>query len=97
MCNQADRGVNWTRAGANSLLTGRESTVLGTMSSSSTGVKTFTLHAIGIARVQSWINSPAMNNGIVIMDYTNNSVGFDISSSETFTVANRPRITITHQ
>jgi len=95
--NQASSGVNWGTAGANSTTSDRESTVLGAMSSSSTGLRTFSLNSSGIAKVQSWIDNPSSNHGFVIMDYVNNSDGLDFSSRETSTVSNRPKITITYE
>jgi hypothetical protein len=95
--NAASTGVNWATPGANSTTSDRESTVLGTMSSSSTGLRTFPLNASGIAKVQSWINSPSTNHGFIISDYVNNSNGLDFSSSESSTIANRPKITVTYQ
>ena len=93
--NVASTGTNWQTAGANGA-NDRETTVLGALSSTSTGVKTFTLNAAGIAKVQSWINNPATNYGFVILDYAN-SDGLDLNSSEIGTIANRPKITVTYQ
>jgi hypothetical protein len=95
--NIASTGVNWATAGANSTSTDRESTILGTVSSSSTGVKTFAFNASGVAKVQAWVNTPASNYGFVIQDYVNNSDGIDISSKENTTAANRPKLTVTYQ
>lgn len=93
--NVASTGTNWQTAGANGA-NDRETTVLGALSSTSTGVKTFTLNVAGIAKVQSWINNPATNYGFVILDYAN-SDGLDLNSSEIGTIANRPKITVTYQ
>lgn len=94
---KATSTVNWSTAGANSTSTDRESTVLGAVSSSSTGVKTFTFNSAGITKVQSWINTPSSNYGFVIQDYVNNTDGLDLSSKENTTTANRPKLTVTYQ
>lgn len=94
--NKATSTVNWTTAGASNTSSDRENTILGTISASTTGTKTITLTAAGIAKVQSWINSPSSNYGFIIQDYAN-SDGLDINSSEATTVTQRPIITITYQ
>lgn len=91
----ASAGVKWQTAGASGT-NDRETTVLGTISSTTLGTKTFALNAAGIAKVQAWINSPATNFGFIIQDYTV-SDGLDFTSSEGATVAQRPKITITYQ
>jgi hypothetical protein len=93
--NVASAGVNWQTAGANGS-NDRETTVLGAITGSTTGLKTVTLNSSGIAKVQSWINNPATNYGLVILDYAN-SDGLDLNSSEIGTVSNRPKITVTYQ
>jgi hypothetical protein len=67
------------------------------MTGPSTGRRTFSLNAAGIALVQAWVNSPATNRGIVVQDYTSATDGLDFSSRETGTRANRPRLTVTYQ
>ena len=93
--NLASTGVSWQTAGANGA-NDRETTALGGVSATSTGVKTFILNASGIAKVQSWINTPASNYGFVILDYAN-SDGVDVNSSEIGTLNSRPKITVTYQ
>ncbi len=95
--NQASSGVAWSTVGANNTSTDRENTVLGALSSSSTGVRTFTFNASGVAKVQAWVNTPSSNHGFVIQDYVNNTDGLDISSKENGTAANRPKLTVTYQ
>lgn len=92
---RASTGVNWQVAGANGA-NDRGSAVLGTFTSSTTGVKTITLNAAGVAQVQAWVNNPVINHGFVILDYAVTD-GIDASSSEASTIANRPMITITYQ
>ncbi len=92
----ANSTTNWSTAGASNTTSDRESTVLGTLSSASTGTKTITLNASGIAKVQSWVNTPSTNFGFVVQDYTTTK-GLDLTSSEGVTVSQRPIITITYQ
>ncbi len=94
---KATSTTNWSTAGANSTSSDRESTVLGTVSSSTTGVKTFPFNSAGVAKVQAWVNTPSSNHGFVIQDYVNNSDGLDVSSKETSTVSSRPKLTVTYQ
>jgi hypothetical protein len=93
---KATAAVNWSTAGANNTTGDRENTVLGTVSSASVGTKTFVLNSAGIAKVQSWITTPATNFGFILQDYTVTK-GLDITSSEGLTVALRPIITITYE
>jgi hypothetical protein len=60
----------------------------------STGDKTITLNASGIAAVQSWVDG-ATNAGLIIAS-TSNSNGIDFASSEATSVAQRPRLTVTY-
>jgi hypothetical protein len=93
--NVASTGVNWQTVGANGA-NDRETTVLGSLTGSTAGVKTITLNASGIAKVQSWINTPSTNYGLVILDYANTD-GLDLNTREIGTVASRPKITVTYQ
>jgi hypothetical protein len=92
---KATANTNWQSAGAKSGKD-RESTVLGTLSSPSTGSKVVTLNAAGISTVQSWINNPATNFGFVIQDYGLTD-GIDFTSSEGVTISQRPKLTITYK
>jgi hypothetical protein len=92
---RASTALAWQTAGANGA-NDRETTVLGTVTSSGNGSLTVTLNAAGIAKVQSWIASPATNNGFVLLDYSV-SDGLDLRSSEYGTVAQRPSLSITYQ
>ncbi|BCU79279.1 Ig-like domain-containing protein [Luteolibacter sp. LG18] len=93
--NIASTGVNWQTAGANGA-NDRETTVLGSLAGTANGLKTITLNASGIAKVQSWINTPSSNYGFVILDYANTD-GLDLNTREIGTVASRPKITVTYQ
>jgi len=94
---RASSGTNWTTAGAHNTSSDRENIVLGSMNSSSTGIKTFSLNSNGITKVRSWVTNPSSNHEFVIIDYVNNTNGLDFSSSENSTVANRPKLTVTYQ
>ncbi len=87
-------GSNWEVAGGNGS-SDRGSTVLGTMTGT-TGTKTFSLNASGIALVQKWINTPSSNNGLIILN-SSSTDGFDFSSREAATASQRPRLTITYE
>jgi len=93
---KATSTVNWSTAGASNTTSDRETTVLGTLTAPATGTKVVTLNSSGIAKVQSWINTPSSNYGFIIQDYTV-AGGLDVSSSEATTVSQRPIITITYQ
>jgi hypothetical protein len=93
--NLASTGVSWQTVGANGA-NDRETTVLGSLTGSTAGLKTITLNSSGIAKVQSWINTPSTNYGLILLDYAN-ADGLDINSSEIGTIASRPKITVTYQ
>jgi hypothetical protein len=71
----------------------RGTVVLGTIAASKTGLRTFSLDSAGIAVVQSWINSPQTNHGVIIAD-GNIRDGADFSSNETTIAENRPKLTV---
>jgi uncharacterized protein YjiK len=93
--NQFAPGQNWQTAGAQGSQD-KGSTVLGAISGSSTGSNTTSLNSAGIALVQSWIDDPNSNHGLIIQNY-NNSNGLDLSSSEAATVLQRPKLTVRYQ
>jgi hypothetical protein len=92
--NQFAAGSAWQTVGANGA-NDRETVACGA-ATGNTGVRTVTLNATGIAKVQAWINAPATNYGFAILDYAVSN-GLDVSSSEAATATTRPRITITYQ
>ncbi|MCK5280954.1 MAG: T9SS type A sorting domain-containing protein, partial [Cyclobacteriaceae bacterium] len=61
-----------------------------------TGSYRIPLNADGIAVVQSWVDDPSLNYGIIIMDYINATEGLDLSSRETNMVSDRPKMTVTY-
>jgi len=69
--------------------------VVGTVTAPSTGQATITLNAAGIALVQSWVNSPSTNNGIIIADPLV-SDGLVFESREALTASNHPKLTVTY-
>jgi hypothetical protein len=92
--NQYATGLPWQTAGALGT-SDRGSTALGTLTGSTTGAHTITLNAAGLALLQTWVNTPSSNRGVVISDGSN-SDGTDLSSSESATAALRPQLTVTY-
>ncbi|MFB3077654.1 MAG: Calx-beta domain-containing protein, partial [Lysobacterales bacterium] len=88
-------GQSWQVPGADGTAD-RGATVLGSILASSTGTKTVSLNAAGIAVVQSWVNSPSSNHGFIVLDYISASNGINFSSRETGTVSERPKLTVTY-
>ena len=89
---QAQSGTAWQSPGAAGTAD-RGSTLLGEITPSSTGAYVITLNNAGLALVQSWINNPATNHGLIIAD-TDQKNGIDVYSSETTAIANRPVLSI---
>jgi hypothetical protein len=85
----------WQSAGAQGGLD-RGLTSLGTVTGTTTGLRTITLNAAGIAAVQAWIDGTAANYGILVQNYATATDGLDISSRETTTAGNRPTLTVTY-
>lgn len=73
--------------------TDRGATALGALAPGGLGVTTFNLNATGVALVQSWVDSPAGNRGLIIADASITD-GANFDSSEVATPANRPKLTI---
>lgn len=93
---QAANGQSWSGAGGTGAAD-RGSVVLGSVAAPPTGLITIPLNAAGVSLVQSWLNSPTTNFGLIFQDYGSAaSDGVDFSSSETSTVANRPLLTVTY-
>jgi uncharacterized protein YjiK len=90
--NQYAAGQNWQTAGANGSAD-RGSTVLAAISGNSLGSKTISLNAAGVAVVQSSVNDPSTNHGFIVQNYINSN-GLDLSSRETATVSQRPKLTV---
>jgi acid phosphatase type 7 len=92
---RASASTTWQTVGANGT-NDRETTVLGSVTGSASGALTITLSAAGIAKVQSWVNTPAGNFGLVLLDFSPSN-GLDVSSSEASSVSQRPKLTVTYQ
>jgi hypothetical protein len=91
----ARQGVSWATAGAQNAAD-RDSTPIGTLTAPRTGPATITLNSAGVSLVQSWIENPALNFGIIIQNYTSATDGIDFASRESSTAASRPKLTITY-
>ncbi|MGM7684557.1 DNRLRE domain-containing protein [Cytobacillus sp. Hm23] len=92
---QSTNGSNWDVPGAGGM-TDRESSIIGTITASNSGAHTIHLNESGISIVQSWIDNPLMNAGIIIANSDNRN-GIDISSSETSDEGLRPKLTIDYE
>lgn len=90
----AAAGAPWATAGASAVPGDREALPVGALAASTEGSLTVPLNALGIAKVQAWINQPAANHGFVIQDYTLSS-GCDLASSESATLSERPLLLVT--
>ena len=87
-------GSNWEVGGAKGTLD-RGTVILGTVSASSTGPFVITLNVDGVAVVQSWVDDPGSNRGLIIADSGNNN-GVDFDCREVAIPAERPKLTVTH-
>ena len=94
--NQAENGSEWNVAGAQSAGV-HGASPLATLTASNKGLMTFELNAAGLAMVQSWIDNPSSNHGIIIQDYVEGSNGIDLSSREAVTASHRPLLSITYE
>ncbi len=88
---RADSATLWATAGA--MGPTDRGAQLGSITGS-TGDRSVTLNASGIALVQSWVDG-GTNAGLIIAS-TSSTNGIDFASSEASTVARRPRLTITY-
>ena len=87
-------GNNWQTPGANGPLD-RGSTVLGAVTASAVGPYTISLGPDALTLVQSWIDTPGSNNGLIIANTTTGN-GLDFRSSEYGTATSRPKLTISY-
>ncbi len=97
--NVAATGTSWASPGALGTAPGnadRGTTVLGTLGPAATGTATVNLNAAGVALVQSWINNPANNLGLVISGIASASDSLQTRSREYSTASGRPRLTISY-
>ena len=93
--NRYSSSGNWATAGANGA-GDHSTTVLGQFAPPAKGINRITLNDAGVAAVQSWINNPAANFGVILKDYAI-SDGVSISSSEASSASLRPKLIINYQ
>jgi hypothetical protein len=88
-------GQDWTTPGAlgqgTDVIAGK-SFVISNLTASGSQTRTFTLDP---SVVQSWINNPSADQGILLVNETTGKV-VQVSASEISTVANRPKLSITY-
>jgi hypothetical protein len=92
--NIAAAGVPWGAPGA-SALSDRGPELVGLLSAPATGSTTVILNPEGLAALQSWVNSPSVNFGFLVQNYTNAVDALAFRSSEAAT-ATRPKLEITY-
>ncbi|MDP5277011.1 DNRLRE domain-containing protein [Chengkuizengella axinellae] len=86
---------NWETFGADGF-SDRGSVVLGTVTANTTGTYSVELNVEGISVVQSWVNDPSLNHGLMIANSSNTN-GLDISSSEAEDPTLRPKLTVIYE
>ena len=74
----------------------RGDTVLGTFVAATKGPLTITLNAEGVSVVQSWLEHPETNYGLIIEGAASTSRKIEFSSSEASGLNQRPSLTITY-
>jgi len=93
--NQAGSSAPWGSPGAEAS-SDRGDTPVCTVTAGVTGTLNVGLNASGVALVQSWVNDPAGNHGLIISD-PSTSDGADFHSSESATAMARPRLEVTYR
>jgi len=84
--------VPWQKPGAQGEMD-REAAPLGSMAPSAPGPYSVPLNVAGLAAVQSWINNPAVNHGLILAD-TENGDALIFKSRKAIPPAERPRLTV---
>ena len=92
---RATKKLSWQAAGAQGAQD-RDATPIGTLSATSTGQATITFNSQGLAEIQSWVNNPTSNFGIIIQGYGNSSDAIKFASSEASSTASRPKLSVTY-
>ena len=93
--NDAATGNPWELSGARGP-TDRAPAVLGTILDASSGSSySIPLNADGLALIESWIDDPASNHGIIVAN-PDTSDGLDFDAREAGTATNRPRLNVTY-
>ena len=90
--SRASAAQTWEVAGAQGQ-SDRGSTVLGTMTSTSAGLKTINLNMFGLQLLRQWTINPSVNFGIVIQNYAVTHE-FEFESREAYEVSFRPKLTV---
>jgi hypothetical protein len=88
----ASAGSPWQLAGAQGTLD-RGTTPLGTLAPTAAGPYVLTLNAAGLAVVQSWVNSPGSNFGLILAN-SSSADGVVFESREAAIVPNRPKLSV---
>lgn len=91
----AAAGQSWEAPGANGG-GDRGTAVLGSVGSQQTGFNTTPLTPAGIEVVQSWVNNPSGNHGLVLQDFLSADNKMVLSSREIDPPARRPQLTVTY-
>jgi len=86
---------NWSSSGADGA-GDHSADVLGRLGPAGKGVHRINLNEAGVAAVQAWINNADQNFGIILQDYAV-SDGVDVSTSEAWNAAQRPKLIINLQ
>ena len=91
---RANQSTTWTMPGAQDA-TDFDIVPIGTLNGTVKGLATITLNAEGLELVQSWIDDPSTNLGIIIQNYSTATDELTISSREAKNASTRPKLTIT--
>ncbi len=92
----ARSGEAWAEEGANGAAD-RGTTSIGSFGPVDIGTEILTLNADGIALVQQWVNDPASNHGVILLNYDKATDGVEFHARETETVGNRPKLTVVYE
>jgi len=92
--NESQAGTPWQVAGADGS-GDRGQTVRGAVTGSATGTVTITLNSAGVSMAQAWVNDPASNFGLILLDSANTD-GLVFASKEAATPSQRPRLEVTY-
>lgn len=92
--NSAANGNPWGAPGA-AAASDRDGTALCTVTAGAVGPLTVPLNAAGLAWVQSWVDDPGANHGLLISN-PSTSDGADFRSRESATALGRPRLTVAY-
>ena len=87
-------GSDWAAEGAEGDADRFES-IIGRLHAPRLGTNSIVFNADGIAAIQAWVQDPADNHGIIIVN-PNARDGIDIDCSEVPTVSNRPILQISY-